>query len=157
MGAFIDPADLTPFAAIDSAKAAAMVEDAEAMAVLTAPCLADLAVDDPKRGAVKAILRGAILRWNDAGSGAVQSRQVGPFGQSIDTRQSRRAMFWPTEIEQLQGLCASGSTGKAFAVDVVSTSGLAGHAPWCDLMFLGADCSCGYSLAGYPIYEGGLL
>lgn len=29
----------------------------------------------------------------------------------------------------------------------------AGHAPWCDLMFGGTTCSCGYALAGYPIYE----
>lgn len=41
----------------------------------------------------------------------------------------------------------------AFTIDTFPTSGLGIHLPWCDLMFLGADCSCGASLAGYPIYE----
>ena len=153
MGQFITTDDLAPFATIITAKAEAMIEDAEAMALLTAPCLSDLPLTDPKRGAAKAVLRGAILRWNDAGSGAVQQTQVGPFGQSIDTRQARRAMFWPSEIEQLQRLCASASTGKAFDIDTTSTSGAAGHAPWCDLMFGGLDCSCGFALAGAPIFE----
>lgn len=153
--AFITPADLTPFADIDAAKAAAMIEDAEAMAILTAPCLADLPADDPKRSAVKAILRGAILRWNDSGSGAFTQQQqtVGPFslGQSFDTRQTRKAMFWPSEIEQLQGLCSSGEQGKAFAVDTVA--GGVSHLPWCSLMFGANYCSCGVDIAGVPIYE----
>ena len=34
-----------------------------------------------------------------------------------------------------------------------SGMGAAGHAPWCDLMFGGSTCSCGYALAGYPMYE----
>lgn len=121
MGVFVDIIDLEPFASIDPAKAAAMIEDAEAMTILTAPCLADLAVDDPKRAAAKAILRGAILRWNEAGSGAVQQQQVGPFGQSIDTRTQRKAMFWPSEITQLQSLCSTGG-GRAFEVDTASAA-----------------------------------
>lgn len=116
MGQFIIESDLAPFATIPTAKATAMIEDAEAMALLTAPCLSTLAAGDPKLAAARAILRGAILRWHDAGSGAVQQTQVGPFGQSIDTRQTRKAMFWPSEIQQLQGLCA-GPAGRAFEVD----------------------------------------
>ena len=152
MGQFITTDDLAPFATITTAKALAMIDDAEAMALLTAPCLSDLALDDPKRAAARAIIRGAILRWHDAGSGAVQQTQVGPFGQSIDTRQTRRAMFWPSEIEQLQRLCASGSTGKAFDIDTTSTSVL--HLPWCSLYFGATYCSCGVDIAGEPIYEG---
>lgn len=168
MGQFIDPADLEPFATIAPAKAAAMVDDAEGMAVLTAPCLpdllvvpdgetpADLARRTAKLSALKGILRAAILRWQEAGTGTVQTEIAGPFSKTTQY-QGRRGMFWPSEIEQLQSLCASGSTGKAFAVDVHSTTGLTGHAPWCDLFFGGLDCSCGYTLTGYPIYEGGLL
>lgn len=156
MGLFIFPSDLTPFATIDTAKAEAMIEDAEAMAVLVAPCLSDLVADDPKRGAVKAILRGALLRWNEAGTGALSARSttVGPFGESqtLDTRQQRKAMFWPSEIEQLQGLCATGEKGKAFSVDTVG--GGVRHLPWCSLMFGANYCSCGVDIAGEPIFEG---
>lgn len=42
----------------------------------------------------------------------------------------------------------------AFSIRTHGTGlGAAGHAPWCDLMFGGATCSCGYTLAGYPMYE----
>ena len=101
--AFLEPSDLEPFATIDATKAQAMIDDAEAMAVLVAPCIE--ADDFTKQAAVKAILRGAVLRWNDSGSGALQAQTAGPFGQTLDTRQERRGMFWPSDIEQLQNLC----------------------------------------------------
>lgn len=169
MGAFIHPSDLAPFADIDAVKAAAMIEDAEAMAVLTAPCLPGLltapdgetdearTVREAKIAALRAILRGALLRWNEAGTGALSSRQetAGPFGQtvSMDTRQTRKAMFWPSEIEQLQGLCASGEKGTAFSIDTVP-SAPAHHLPWCSLTFGATYCSCGTDIAGRPIHEG---
>lgn len=104
MGTFIAPADLDPFTSIDVTKAEAMIEDAEAMAVLVAPCIAETGF--AQTAAVKAILRGVILRWNDGGSGALTQQAAGPFSQSLDTRQERKAMFWPSEIEQLQNLCS---------------------------------------------------
>lgn len=155
MGQFIEDTDLAPFATIDAAKAAAMIEDAESTAILIAPCVADLEEGSPKRGAVKAILRGAVLRWHDAGSGALQQVSAGPFQQSIQV-QSRRSLFWPSEIEQLQSLCKDSGGGKAFAVD--TAPGSAGsHLPWCNLMFGANYCSCGADIAGVPIYEGGTL
>lgn len=106
---FIAIEDLEPFATIEATKAEAMIEDAEAMAALAAPCITsdDFAYSD----AVKAILRSAILRWNDAGTGAVQSQTAGSFGMTLDTRQERRGMFWPTEITQLQNLCSTNQGG----------------------------------------------
>lgn len=109
MGTYLDASDLSPFAEIEAAKAEAMIEDAEAMALLAAPCIA---ADDFAYGtAVKAILRGAVLRWNDSGSGALQAQTAGPFGQTLDTRQERRGMFWPSEIVALQSLCADAQGG----------------------------------------------
>ena len=109
MSTFLDASDLSPFAEIDIAKAEAMIEDAEAMALLAAPCIA---ADGFAYGtAVKAILRGAVLRWNDSGSGALQAQTAGPFGQTLDTRQERRGMFWPSEIVALQSLCADSQGG----------------------------------------------
>lgn len=105
MALLIEASDLAPFATIDNDKLAAMIADAEAWAATVAPCLAgDLSAD--QSAAAKAVLRGAILRWNDAGNGAVQSQNAGPFGMTLDTRQERRGMFWPSEIVQLQAICS---------------------------------------------------
>jgi hypothetical protein len=109
MGTFLVVEDLAPFATIEAAKANAMIDDAEAMALLAAPCIA--ADGFAYTTAVKAILRGAVLRWNDSGSGALQAQQAGPFGQTLDTRQERRGMFWPSEIVSLQSLCADAQGG----------------------------------------------
>lgn len=110
--------DLAPFADIDSVKAEAMIDDALALAVRVAPCILDAEFE--YADAAKAVIRGAILRWNDAGSGAVVQQQAGPFGQSIDTKSARRGMFWPTEIADLSGLCAdNANSGKAFEIDMM--------------------------------------
>jgi hypothetical protein len=117
----LTPEDLTPFAEIDEIKAQAMIDDALALAALVAPCIAD--EDFAYEAAAKAILRGAILRWNDAGSGALASQVAGPFGQTMDTRQERRGMFWPSEIGQLQQLCIDGDpSGGAFEIDTMPST-----------------------------------
>lgn len=109
MGTFLTVEDLEPFAEIPAVKADAMIDDAEAMALLAAPCIG---ADGFAYGAaVKAILRGAVIRWNDSGSGALQAQQAGPFGQTLDTRQERRGMFWPSEIVALQSFCADAQGG----------------------------------------------
>lgn len=115
MGTFLNASDLAAFATIDTAKAEAMIEDAEAMAVLAAPCIEDEGF--AHGAAVKAILRGAVLRWNDSGSGALQAQTAGPFGQTLDTRQERRGMFWPSEIVALQAFCAN-AQGSAYTTSL---------------------------------------
>ena len=146
----LSPADLEPFASIDPVKAQAMIDDALAMAELVAPCITT--AEFAHAGAAKAVLRGAILRWHDAGTGAVSSQAAGPFQQTLDTRQPRRAMFWPSEIEQLQKMCQAADTGGAWSYDSVGCL-LPQHADICALHF-GADyCSCGAVLAGAPLWE----
>ena len=146
----LTPDDLAPFATIDDAKAEAMIEDALGMAKLLAPCIFD---DDFEHdAAAKAVLRGAVLRWNEAGQGAVTSLSALGFGQSFDTRQPRRGMFWPSEIEQLQSMCNS-REGGAYTIDTAPYD-CPIHADVCNLN-LGADwCSCGadLTLAG-PLWE----
>jgi len=153
--AFLTAGDLQPFADIDAAKAQAMIDDAEATAVLNAPCLAEQGeMSAAQVAAVKAILREAVLRRNDAGTGVLQQQTTGPFSATIDTRTTRRSGLWPSEIEQLQLICqgASGSSG-AYSVDTVGV-GMVQHAEVCALRF-GADyCSCGPVLTGgLPLYE----
>ena len=115
MGIFLDTSDLAPFASIEDTKAEAMIDDAEAMAVLAAPCIT--AVGFAHTTAVRAILRGAIIRWNESGSGALQAQTAGPFGQTLDTRQERRGMFWPSELVALQNLCQTVG-GSAYTVSL---------------------------------------
>ena len=158
MGRYLDVDDLTPFADIPSEKASIMIDDAESSALLVAPCLdpdlEDYDLSDLRQNAVKAVLRAAILRWNDAGTGAFQQQTTGPFGVTLDTRQTRRGMFWPSEIEQLQEICRFGvDDGGAFNIDTVGTR--VNHADICAINFGAIYCSCGADLTNYeyPLYE----
>ena len=149
----IEPEDLAPFADIAEAKALAMIADALAMAKLAAPCIVE--ANFAHADAALAIIRGAILRWNDAGTGVktTASETVGPFGYSESYLQpQRRALFWPSEIEQLKKLCADSSAGKAFSYDTAPTTSPI-HAEICSLYFGAAYCSCGAVLAGAPLWE----
>ncbi len=125
----LTPADLAPFATIEEDKAAAMIEDAIAMAGLVAPCLTGTTqqLTDQQMAAAKAVLRAAVLRWNDSGSGVVQSQTMGPFGATIDTRHPRRNMFWPSEIESLQTICKGGDELAAFAIDTATDVPMSAH------------------------------
>jgi hypothetical protein len=150
---FLDVDDLMMFqSGLDPDKTAQMIDDAEAIAALAAPCLTDPGVDptSPNGAAVKAILRGAVLRWLEAGSGAFQSQVAGPFGVTYDTRQERRGLFWPSEIVQLQRVCLSVSPtggGGAFSIDTKPASVSVVHLDTCDFNFGGNDCTCGALLA----------
>jgi hypothetical protein len=137
-----------------------MVAGANAKASRVAPCLTWTGTPDtePAPSAdqlaeAKLVLVGAIKRWSEASSGALQAQQAGPFGQTIDTRQRTGYNLWPSEIESLQSICALGrASGGAFSI--TPTPSAANHAPWCDLMFGGSTCSCGYALSGGDwIYE----
>lgn len=150
--------DLQAFApGIDPVRAQAMIDDASAMAVLAAPCIAE----DPSTltvaqlAALKAILRGAILRWDEAGSGAMSAQTAGPFGMTVDTRQPRRGMFWPSEIQQLRDLCGGSLSSGAFSVDMVADwSTTITHSDICALNFGAVYCSCGAVLTyNLPLYE----
>lgn len=115
--------DLTPFApGIDSVKAQLMIADALALAAVVAPCLATDTLDAAKSAAAKAIIRGAVLRWEEAGTGALVQRQqtlgATSLGESYDNRQQRRGMFWPSEIRALQDLCSTGTQRRARAFEI---------------------------------------
>lgn len=157
MGVFVQLSDLEDFADIPVSKAEKMIRRAEAQARLVAPCLRtpeDLSEDD--REAVTSILCDAILRWNDAGSGAVSQQTAGPFSQTMDTRQTRRSLFWPSEIDLLQKICSGDSNDGAFSIDTLGGAGGPVHADICSLHFGAGYCSCGADLTrAYPLYETG--
>lgn len=155
----ITPNDLLMFRPeLSGDKASEMIADALAMARLVAPCLATSDLTPDQAAAAKAVIRGAIIRWDEVGEGALTQRQqtIGPamLGESFDTRQTRRGMFWPSEIDQLQEICrlVSGETSGAFTIDT-APAGAGAHQPWCDVAFGAAACSCGASLASFPLWE----
>lgn len=149
MGVFFKPED---FPAIDDA--ATLIDDAESLAMLSAPCLrADPDPESFEFKAARAILRGAILRWSSAGDGVVEQQSAGIFSMTT-TPQARRNSFWPSEITGLQKICRGTDAGKAYGVDTLP-GGRGWHSSICDLNFGGADCSCAANLTGGsgPLYE----
>lgn len=101
--------DLRPFAPdISQDKADAMIAGAVARASLVAPCILTADFIDPYAEAAKSVLVGAIIRWNDAGTGLITNETIGPFSTS---RASSKELFWPSELNELQTIC------KGSAVD----------------------------------------
>lgn len=145
----VDVNDLAPFAEIESVKAQAMIDDAMALAARVAPCI--LTAEFEFDGAAKAIIRGAILRWNEAGAGVKVQESVGPFAHSFDQGSSKRGRFWPTEITDLEKLCRDSGAGGAFGIDTVGYL-TPQHADICALNFGATYCSCGAVLAGAPLW-----
>ena len=136
-----------------------MVAGANAKASRVAPCLTwDGAEEDqpaPTAGQIaeaKLVLLGAVKRWAEAGSGALASQTAGPFGMTIDTRQRGGFNLWPSEITDLQAICATGPTGRqAFSIDTASCGTI--HAEACSLAFGALYCDCGADIAGFPLFE----
>ena len=144
--------DLAPFApSINAAKAQAMIDDVLALAARVAPCI--LEDDFAYASAARAILRAAVLRWNEAGSAGTTSQQAGQFG--VTTTSARKSMFWPSEITDLQGLClvSAATNSGAFAINTLPDHSPQ-HADICALNFGALYCSCGASLTlSYPLWE----
>lgn len=131
-----------------------MVDGANAMGSRVAPCL-DLTPSAGQLAEARIVLVGAVRRWAESGPGAFTQQVAGPFSVSTDTRQRAGFALWPSEITQLQDICASGGrSAGAFSFRI--TPATDGHLAWCDLAFGGTACSCGATLTGgVPIYEGG--
>ncbi|MDH3045049.1 hypothetical protein [Gordonia alkanivorans] len=104
--AFIDD-DVLPDSTIQS-----MINTAAARAVKVAPCLrvpigstdpVSPLADEASAEIVKDVMRSAVLRWIDRGSGAIYSEQSGDFSRSI--LKDSANLFRPNEIRDLQEVC----------------------------------------------------
>lgn len=152
MGIILRPEDIAPFADIPEDKLEAMIADVEAVAVSVAPCIAK--PDFKYKDAAKAILRRALLRWNDTGvSGQVQYESAGPFAQTTRSNTPTN-LLWPSEIAALKKLCdESGGAGKAFTITPTMNSSV-NHSEVCSTVW-GGGCSCGSNINGCdgPLWE----
>ena len=104
-----------------------IVAGLNAKAERVAPCLTatDPAPSPGQVAEAKLILLGTLKRWAEAGAGALTQRTqtAGPFNQSetYDTRQRTGYNLWPSEIAELQSVCASDAEG-AHMVDMTGGS-----------------------------------
>ena len=164
MSSIIAKEDL-PAALQDAELVDVMVAAANAKASRVAPCLTwDGAPGSdtpaPSAGTVaeaQLILIGAVKRWIESGSGALQTQTAGPFGMTTDTRSRTGYALWPSEINALQEVCSEGRDNSAAAFSVVPSGSASAHVPWCSLAFGATYCSCGADLTNYeyPLYEDG--
>lgn len=132
-----------------------LVAGANAKAARVAPCLisTDPAPTDAMLAEARLTLMGAVKRWAESGAGALAAQTAGPFSQTIDTRSRTGFNLWPSEIQDLQAICSTGTVGRqAFSFDTAPIAA-GGHVPWCSLMMGAAYCSCGVDIAGEPIFE----
>lgn len=144
-----------------------LVAGANAKASRVAPCLTwtgtpedEPAPTEDQIAEAKLVLIGAIGRWIQSGSGAVQTQTTGPFGVTVDTRQKSSGYnLWPSDIEALQAICSSGTDSSTSAFSIRPGCSTSPHMPWCSLAFGALYCSCGADLTNYeyPLYEGGVL
>ena len=130
MAEIITVADL-PTALQSAELVEVMVAGANAKASRVAPCLTweDEDEDHPEPtedqlAEAKLGLIGAVKRWAEAGSGAIQQQTAGVFGITTDTRQRTGFNLWPSEIEGLQEICQSASAdgSGAFEIDTMPAS-----------------------------------
>lgn len=118
MSGFLTVEDLAPFTSAPPERVDVMIRDVEALAVRAAPCLGDPAVmSEQDRAAVVAVLRGAVLRWIDYVARDDRQMTSGPFtiGQATGSAGERKPLLWPTELTQLQAICAGVSSGRGRA------------------------------------------
>ena len=114
----ITPAELRAYGLdITDETAELFIRDAVAMAVTIAPGLKT--ADQDTQDAAAGVIRGAIVRWGEAGAGGISSRlQVaGPFTQQEAYRQ-RTSMFFPSEEALLKRLADSASR-RVYSVDML--------------------------------------
>lgn len=116
---------------IDETRAEAMIADAIALAAVDAPCI--LRNDFEYADAAKVIIKGAILRWYDQGSGAMSSMSADVFSASYDTRNPRSATgFWKSEKKALARLCGHGA--GAYTIDITNHGEYYDEPPWMEFV-----------------------
>ena len=129
-----------------------MIDDAIGTAFIHAPCILDEDFDPAKRKAAKAIIRGAILRWNKAGTGAVKTQQSMSYSQTIDDRKPRKVMFSVGNRRAQAAVWTDDDEGGAFSSTCCRPKRSSTPKP---VGLLGGGCSCGAILTrGLPLWDG---
>lgn len=99
------------------------------------------------------VLTQAVLDLASGPAPGVIQESIQADDGMISTRYAkaqRRIVILPEWWEML-GVTVGG--GQAFSIDMGYETST--HWPWCDRGVGASTCSCGASIAGFPIYEGG--
>jgi hypothetical protein len=120
MGLYLQPADFTALVETEADRLAILIEDAETFAVMAAPPLADPeALTEQQRAQARTILRRAVVRESDSGTGAKVQEAAGPYSYTVDTRTASRVSFLTDEEEDaLRGVVGIVKSHQAFNTDV---------------------------------------
>lgn len=117
--AYLVPGDLSPLTDASLEQLQIVIDDLEAAAVFAATCLANPErLSAAQTGAVKAMLRTAAMRWVDRVRSTDRMLVAGPFsaGPVPGASETRRTLWWPSEIEQLQAICSGQDQSRGRAV-----------------------------------------
>ncbi|MDL9938763.1 hypothetical protein QSJ18_18610 [Gordonia sp. ABSL1-1] len=99
--------DLSPFDDdLTEDQATPMIRSAWARAISVAPCLGTgyPSLTPVQQEIIRDVLRGAVLRWAERGSGAVSQRTAGDYAETL--KGSSGGLFQPQEIRDLTDICA---------------------------------------------------
>jgi hypothetical protein len=120
MGLYLGPEDFTALVEVEADRLAILIEDAEVFAVMAAPPLAvPSALTEQQRAQARTILRRAVVRESDSGTGAKVQEVAGPYSYSVDTRTAGRVSFLTDEEEDaLRGVVGIVKSTQAFNIDV---------------------------------------
>lgn len=139
----------------------AMIASVWAQSMKVAPCLKEdgALADEDDAEIVKSTLRRVIMRWFDAGSGAVSQRGAAEYQETL--RDFGGGKLRPDDIKDLQSFCAT--TLQTQAAQTIPTRPVGEwsvhHAAWCNTRFsnntdIPTLCDCGAELTwdGYPLW-----
>ena len=137
-----DPATLT---SLDTAQFQRWIDDA---AFLISERIGDLT---PSTAALDYVIRQAVVTVAQGPTPGVTAETVQIDDGQYTTRYERAAKRVSILPEWWAMLGVTDGKGKAFSISM-EPADLTTHALWCDLYLGGASCSCGASIAGYPIF-----
>lgn len=164
MASFATPNDLAqrwrPLSSAETTRAEVLLADASAIIRAECPGIDTKTTVVPPATAPEidpgipkmiacAMVKRAMLVTTDADGVSATQQTAGPFSQSTTFSNPMGNLYLTKAEKRLLGCGAQ----AAFTVPM-STTGATMHAPWCNLMFGAAYCSCGADIAGRPIYEG---
>lgn len=140
----------------DTAQVTTFIEDAETLIAREFPDLADqVDTDDhPTSTEVKMVVCQMVIRVFRNPEG-IRSRSIGgpdDFGGSVTYSGTNPGTLTITDEERAILGGPAATARSPFSIDTATCIG-DGHALVCALRFGASYCSCGYDIAGFPLYE----
>lgn len=103
----LTPADLKTFVpGLTDAMAQELIDTTLARLRRKYPCLFEPGLSEDDELTARGIIRDAILRRIDSGSGAVQSEKKGPFDTVYLPPDKRHGLFTEADVTELTSICA---------------------------------------------------